>query len=477
MTVLLRNNAETTLAVALGSSDLVMTVVHGSRFPQPTTGEYFYVTITDPSGLFEIVKVTARSGSTFDIVRAQESTVALDFIVGSRVELRITAQTVRDAISDSAFDTAAYFTADGSGTSVGLKVGSGKTLNATDGALLLPAVTVPAQTADGSAVWDSDGNLLTIGTGSGRKTLVDTDSTQTLTGKTLTSPTISSPTITSPTMATIVNTGTLTLPTSTDTLVGRATGDTLTNKVISGADNTLTVRLNQADVTGTLPVGKGGTGVATMTANGVLIGNGTSPVTSVAPGASGNVLVSDGTGWTSAARGVPAVTGNAGKVLRTDGSVASWDSGINAGTSVATTSGTSQTLTGIPAWAKRVTILFNQVSLNGTGNILVRVGAGAVSSSGYTASGTRLTPTAAATTSSTSGFVLNTNDSTRQVSGAMVLHKVSGNVWLASGTFGTDGTEVHVAGGRISLGGDLDRVSVVAGSGALDNGSFNVFWE
>ena len=54
--------------------------------------------------------------------------------------------------------------------------------------------------------------------------------TQTLTNKTLTTPVISS----------ISNTGTLTLPTSTDTLVGRATTDTLTNKTISGSSNTLT---------------------------------------------------------------------------------------------------------------------------------------------------------------------------------------------------------------------------------------------
>lgn len=62
-------------------------------------------------------------------------------------------------------------------------------------------------------------------------TLVGRATTDTLTNKTLTTPTISS----------ILNTGTLTLPTSTDTLVGKATTDTLTNKTIDarGTGNVL----------------------------------------------------------------------------------------------------------------------------------------------------------------------------------------------------------------------------------------------
>lgn len=54
-------------------------------------------------------------------------------------------------------------------------------------------------------------------------------------------------------------------------------------------------------VTGTLSVANGGTGAASLTANRVLLGNGTSALQEVAPGTSGNVLTSNGTTWTSAA--------------------------------------------------------------------------------------------------------------------------------------------------------------------------------
>jgi len=75
-------------------------------------------------------------------------------------------------------------------------------------------------------------NLIAKGSGqiqAGGVPVVTTTGTQTLTNKTLTSPVISS----------ISNTGTITLPTSTDTLVGKATTDTLTNKTINLTSNTL----------------------------------------------------------------------------------------------------------------------------------------------------------------------------------------------------------------------------------------------
>lgn len=56
-------------------------------------------------------------------------------------------------------------------------------------------------------------------------------------------------------------------------------------------------------ITGTLGVNHGGTGAATLTANNVILGNGTSAVQFVAPGVAGNVLVSNGETWTAGTGG------------------------------------------------------------------------------------------------------------------------------------------------------------------------------
>lgn len=71
---------------------------------------------------------------------------------------------------------------------------------------------------------DGGTTRLTIQDSASTESFLTTDiGTETLTNKTLTTPIIS----------TISNTGTLTLPTSTDTLIGRATTDTLTNKTLT----------------------------------------------------------------------------------------------------------------------------------------------------------------------------------------------------------------------------------------------------
>jgi hypothetical protein len=80
-----------------------------------------------------------------------------------------------------------------------------------------------------------------------------------------------------------------------------------TNVVMSAIQAADVPTLNQnttgtaSNVTGTVAVANGGTGATTLTANNVLLGNGTSALQVVAPGTTGNLLTSNGTTWTSAA--------------------------------------------------------------------------------------------------------------------------------------------------------------------------------
>jgi len=54
-----------------------------------------------------------------------------------------------------------------------------------------------------------------------------------------------------------------------------------------------------------LSVANGGTGTSSLTANNVILGNGTSAVQFVAPSTSGNILTSNGTTWVSSTPAAP----------------------------------------------------------------------------------------------------------------------------------------------------------------------------
>jgi hypothetical protein len=90
-----------------------------------------------------------------------------------------------------------------------------------------------------------------------------------------------------------------TSPTFVTPILGTPTSVTLTNA--TGLPLT-------TGVTGTLPVANGGTGAVSLTANNVLLGNGTSAFQVVAPGANGNILTSNGTTWQSTAPAAGGVT-------------------------------------------------------------------------------------------------------------------------------------------------------------------------
>ena len=101
--VLFSNNAVTSLASYISSTSTTMTLVTGTGalFPEikKGSGDYFYVTVLDTSGSFEIVKVTARTADICTIVRAQDNTKALNFPQGSTVEQRVTAASLNDIVN------------------------------------------------------------------------------------------------------------------------------------------------------------------------------------------------------------------------------------------------------------------------------------------------------------------------------------------------------------------------------------------
>ena len=104
MAIKFSNNAKTTVASAVGTTDTSISVADASNFPTLGAGDYTYATLAElstPTNL-EIVKVTAISGSTLTVVRAQQSTSARSFSSGDACELRVTAGLVEEAIDEKA---------------------------------------------------------------------------------------------------------------------------------------------------------------------------------------------------------------------------------------------------------------------------------------------------------------------------------------------------------------------------------------
>lgn len=96
MGITLANNAKTLLDDDISSTDTTIPVADTSSFPALGASDYFYCTLESTSGAYEIVKVTQINTSSFDVVRAQEGTIAVPFTAGARVELRVTAQNLSD---------------------------------------------------------------------------------------------------------------------------------------------------------------------------------------------------------------------------------------------------------------------------------------------------------------------------------------------------------------------------------------------
>lgn len=93
MAVLFSNNASATLASAIvsGSTTIALASGQGALFPTLTGSAFFFTTLVDSSNNIEIVKVTARTGDSLTVTRAQGGTSARSFSAGDKCELRVVA--------------------------------------------------------------------------------------------------------------------------------------------------------------------------------------------------------------------------------------------------------------------------------------------------------------------------------------------------------------------------------------------------
>lgn len=180
-----------------------------------------------------------------------------------------------------------------------------------------------------------------------------------------------------------------------------------------------------------------------------------------------------------------ASSGSNNIVLNTDGTttIAAPSNIIKSGTAVASTSGVAIDFTGLPSWVKRITVVFDGVSTNGTSPVLVQIGdSGGIEVTGYN-SASNYGVSAGQLIVSTAGLILEPTGSLTNATlryGSMIVSALGSNTWVEqSGIYNTvAGTSVQ-GGGAKTLSGTLDRVRIttVNGTDTFDAGSINILYE
>ena len=192
--------------------------------------------------------------------------------------------------------------------------------------------------------------------------------------------------------------------------------------------------------------------------------------------------------------GVTTKTGTGAVVLGTGPSISS--AVMTTMASSVLTSGTAQTypfsvpaaidFTGIPSWVKRITVMLNGVSTNGSSLLRIQVGSGSVSASGYAGFMPSLTSGQYGggnqyTNNPGFDFANFSPSAANAYFGVLTLNLISANTWIVIGFIGSTGTASGglTAAASPALSGALDRVRIttVNGTDTFDAGSINILYE
>lgn len=162
------------------------------------------------------------------------------------------------------------------------------------------------------------------------------------------------------------------------------------------------------------------------------------------------------------------VTGTAGNLM------------LVSGTALAATNNTSFDFTGIPSWVKRITVLFYNLSTNGTSVVQVQLG----TSSGPTTTGYlsgAFSYNSGVGSTSTTGFVVDqVVGATNTRYGSVSINTLGSNQWVSSGVVQMTSTgSITPSTGGVTLGAQLDRIRIttVNGTDTFDSGAVNIQYE
>jgi hypothetical protein len=175
----------------------------------------------------------------------------------------------------------------------------------------------------------------------------------------------------------------------------------------------------------------------------------------------------------------PAVAGdNTLTLLAATGTLSPFNSGT-AQTAPFASPNTYADFTGIPNWVRRVTVMFSGISTSGTSNIQIQLGdSGGIEATGYL--GVAVNYAGSGASNPSTGFAIASALAANLLSGHLVLTNISGNIWVASGLFGTSNTTfVTYTAGNKTLSDVLTqlRITTVNGTDTFDAGSVNVLYE
>lgn len=107
--ILFKDNASTTLAAGIASTDTTITVATGTGalFPAPAAGQIEFATLEDTGGVIEVVTITSRTTDTFVVTRGTDGTTPAAFASGTRFEMRVTAGMLQAFLQKNGGDTLA----------------------------------------------------------------------------------------------------------------------------------------------------------------------------------------------------------------------------------------------------------------------------------------------------------------------------------------------------------------------------------